>query len=149
METHSRGEAGQLLRDLDADRVALSERLVAPPWLYPLFALVAAAYLATPALESGNLRRVVVACLAGAVILLAGSYRRTSGVRVKRAGLRGALLVGGLLVAVLLLLSVSFGLAASLSPWWVLAPSLVGFAVVLAGGRWFDRLYRDNLRRGH
>jgi hypothetical protein len=46
------------------------------------------------------------------------------------------------------LLSTSYGLVASLSPWWVLTPAAVCFVVVLIGGRWFDRLYREDLGHG-
>lgn len=86
--------------------------------------------------------------IAGAMVLLFG-YQRLSGVRVGRSGPRGGLLIAGLLVATLVLLSVSFALAASLSAWWVIAPAVVSFPVVLAGGRRFDQLYREDMSRGH
>ena len=105
--------------------------------------------MATPAIRSVGARHAVVGILLAAGIGTLMTYQRLCGVRVGRTGLHGAGLLGGLLVAALLLLSTSYGLAASLGAWWVVAPAAASFLVVLAGGRWFDRLYRENLRRGH
>lgn len=141
-------QAQQALRDLDSDRAVLAERLAAPWWLYPLSALIVAGYVATPAIRSDNLRNAVVGLLIAGFIVLLLAYQRLSGVRVGRTGARGGALLVGLLVATLLLLSTSYGLVASFSAWWVLAPAVACFAMVLIGGRWFDRLYRENLSRG-
>lgn len=141
-------QAQQLLRDLDSDRAALAARLAAPGWLYPLFALIIAGYVATPALRSSEPRNAVVGILIVGTIVLLLAYHRLSGVRVGRIGLRGGALLGGLLVVTLLLLSTSYGLVASLSLWWVLAPAAVCFVVVLIGGRRFDRVYREDLGHG-
>ncbi len=142
-------QAQQLLRDLDSDRAVLAERLTAPGWLYPLFALIVAGYVATPAIRSSEPRNAVVGILIVSTIVVLLAYQRLSGVRAGRIGVRGGALLGGLLVVTLLLLSTSYGLVASLSAWWVLAPAAVCFVVVLVGGRWFDRLYREDLGRGH
>lgn len=142
-------QAQQLLRDLDSDRAALAERLAAPGWLYPLFAMIVAGYVATPALRSSEPRNAVVGILIVGTIVVLVTYQRLSGVRVGRIGVWGGVVLAGLLVVTLLLLSTSYGLVASLSPWWVLAPAAVCFVVVLAGGRWFDRLYREDLGHGH
>jgi hypothetical protein len=144
----SNTQAQQLLRELDSDRVALAERLAAPGWLYPLFALIVAGYVATPALRSSEPRNAVVGGLIVGTIVVLLAYQKLSGVRVGRIGLRGGVLLGGLLAVTLLSLSTSYGLVASLNPWWVLAPAAVCFVVVLIGGRWFDRLYREDLGRG-
>jgi hypothetical protein len=144
----SSAQAQQLLHDLDSDRAALAERLTAPGWLYPLFALITAGYVATPALRSSEPRNAVVGILIVGTIVALLTYPRLSGVRVGRIGVRGGALLAGLLLVTLLLLSTSYGLVASLSPWWVLAPAAVCFVVVLTGGRWFDRLYREDLGRG-
>jgi hypothetical protein len=141
-------QAQQLLRELDSDRAALAEQLAAPGWLYPLFALIVAGYVATPALRSSEPRNAVVGVLIVGTIVVLLAYQKLSGVRVGRIGLRGSVLLGGLLAVTLLSLSASYGLVASLTPWWVLAPAAVCFVVVLIGGRWFDRLYREDLGRG-
>lgn len=140
--------ARQVLNDLDADRAALAARVAAPGWLYPLCALFLSAFVATPALRSDTPRSALVGALVAATVVLLLGYQRLSGVRVRRTGARGGLLVAGMLVATLVLLSVSFGLAASLSAWWVLAPAATTFVVVLLGSRRFDHLYRENLTRG-
>lgn len=143
-----REQAGDALQQLDADRARLADRLAAPAWLYLLFAVLAAGYVATPAVPSDGARSTVVGILLAASILVATGYHRLSGVRLGRVGPGGAWLLGGVLLAVLLLLSTAYGLAASLPPAWVLAPAAASFAVVLLAGRRFDRLYRENLRRG-
>ncbi len=140
--------AREVLHDLDADRSALSARVAAPGWLYPLCALFIAGFVATPALRSDVPRDAVSGALTAATVVLLLGYQRLSGVRVRRTGARGGLLVAGMLVATLVLLSVSFGLAASLSAWWVLAPAAMTFVVVLLGSRQFDYLYREKLTRG-
>jgi hypothetical protein len=143
----SGADARQTLQDLASDREALAGRLIAPWWTYPLFALIAAAYVATPAVQPDS-RSLVVGCLTGAFVLLAGSYHRLSGVRVGRIGVRGGAVLATLVLVVQVSLSAANGLAASLTGWWVLAPAAASFVLVLVGARWFDRLYRENLRRG-
>ena|SRR5690554_1376118 len=145
----SEAEAQQALRDLGTDRAVLAERLAAPWWLYPVSALIVAGYVATPAIQSDTARNIVVGFLIAVFILFLLTYQRLSGVRVGRTGVPGTALLVGMLVATLLLLSTSYGLVASFSAWWVIAPAAVCFAIVLIGSRRFDRLYRENLSRGH
>lgn len=151
-DTSASGSAGararQVLHDLDADRASLAERVAAPGWLHSLCALFIAGYVATPALRSETPRDAVSGALVAATAVLLLGYQRLSGVRVRRTGARGGLLVAGMLVATLVLLSVSSGLAASLSGWWVLAPAAITLVVVLLGSRRFDRFYRESLTRG-
>jgi hypothetical protein len=142
-------DAQQVLRDLTADRATLAERLAAPPWLYPLLAALASAYVATPAIPSDDARIAVVGLLMAGTLVALLLYQRLSGVRTGRAGSRATTLLVGLLLGVLLLLSTSYGLVASLNPWWALPPTAMCFALVLMGGRRFDRLYREYLRRGN
>ncbi|TWP32947.1 hypothetical protein [Leekyejoonella antrihumi] len=142
-------QAQQVLRELDSDRACLASRLAAPWWLYPVCALLVAGFIATPAIRADEPRNALVGVLIASTLVLLLGYQRLSGVRVGRAGLRGGLLIAGLLVATLVLLSVSFGLAASMSAWWVLAPAAASFLMVQVGGRRFDCLYRENLSRGH
>lgn len=149
MERQSTGaNALQALQDLASDRDALAQRLIAPWWVFPLIALIAAAYVATPVIQPGTTHSRVLGCLTGAFVLVVGSYHRLSGVRLGRVGLQGGAILTGLVVAVLVLLSTANGLVASLSGWWVLGPAAASFVVVLLGGRCFDRTYRENLRRG-
>lgn len=148
--THPSGARAQaLLHDLSSDRAALADRLQAPRWLYPLIGLIAAGYVASPAIPLDG--SVILGILLAASLVLVLSHRRLSGVRPSRAGTRGpgliVNLVGGVLL--LVLISTSFGLVSLLSPWWVLAPALVGFIAALILGRWFDLRYRENMRRGH
>lgn len=144
----SGAQAHQALHDLELDRATLAERLAAPGWLHPLFALVVAAFVATPAIRVDEARNTIVGLLIAVTFVLLATYQRLCGVRVGRTGIRGAALVIGVLAATLLLLSTSYGLVSLLTGWWVLAPAAACFVMVLAAGRWLDRLYREELRRG-
>lgn len=112
-------------------------------------ALLVAGFVATPAIDSDNLRNMVAGALIAASVILFSDYQRLSGVRVRRIGFSGAALLVGLVVGTMLLLSASYGLVSLLPPWWVLAPAMLCFVLILAGGRRFDHLYRESLRRGH
>jgi hypothetical protein len=140
--------AEDVLRDLASDRRPLTARLAAPWWVHPLVALLVAGYVATPAISPGAVHNVVVGILAGAFVMLVAGYRWCTGVRLNRVGVRGGAVLAGLVVTVLLLLSASNGLTASPSAWWVIAPAVLCFVAVLAGSRWFERLSREDLRRG-
>lgn len=139
-------DARALLDELQADRVALADRVSVPAWFYPTFALLAALYVGTPALPDGQMRSIVTSVLLAAAVVSALLYPRLSGVRVSGVGASGWCLLLALLVGMIVLLSVSFGLTASLSAWWVLVPQAICFVLVLFGGRLFDREYRRRLR---
>lgn len=143
-----RPHADQTLRDLQEDRASLAEHLRPPGWLYPIIAVLTAVFVATPALPPGSPRNTASGVLIVATVGVLTVQQRLSGARVGRVGLEGAALLVGLLAGVLLLLSVSFGLSASVNRWWVFAPAAACFLLVLTAGRWFDRLYRERLRRG-
>ncbi|MFC4460505.1 hypothetical protein ACFO4M_19120 [Pseudonocardia nematodicida] len=139
--------ARDVLRDLDADRSALSGRMAAPAWTHVAFALLAAGFVLSPAF-SGGLRAALVPVLVLLTVVLLGYQQSTTGVRARGVGARAWLAFAGALVGVLVLLSVSYGLVASLSPWWVLAPAAVAFGIVLAANIAFERSTREHLRRG-
>lgn len=138
----------QSLADLDVDRTRLADRVAAPWWLHWLLGLVVAGFVASTAVSDDTVRDLVAGGLLGAAAVGTMNYQKLSGIRVRRTGLAGLAVVVGLVASTLLLLSVSYGLAASLSPWWVLAPALLSFALILGGSRWFDRIYRKRLVDG-
>ncbi|MCZ4516995.1 hypothetical protein O4220_00610 [Rhodococcus ruber] len=149
MESHpSPDDAHDLLGAIHADRVSLADRLTAPFWLYPAFAASTALYVGTPALPDGKVSAALAALPVALAATLALLYPRISGVRPAAVGVTGWGVLVGLLVSVLGLLSVSFGVVASLSAWWVLLPQVVCFAIVLFGGRLFDSEYRRHLHVG-
>ncbi|KAA0926370.1 MULTISPECIES: hypothetical protein [unclassified Rhodococcus (in: high G+C Gram-positive bacteria)] len=137
-----------LLDALHADRVSLADRLAAPSWFYPVFAAVTALHVGTPVLPDSNVGAAFAALPVAAAATLALLYPRISGVRPAAVGMVGWGVLIGLLVSVLGLLSVSYGVVASLSAWWVLVPQAVCFVVVLFGGRLFDGVYRTHLHAG-
>ncbi|KZF09233.1 MULTISPECIES: hypothetical protein [unclassified Rhodococcus (in: high G+C Gram-positive bacteria)] len=137
-----------LLGALHADRVCLADRLAAPSWFYPVFAAVTALHIGTPVLPDSNVGAAFAALPVAAAATLALLYPRISGVRPAAVRMVGWGVLIGLLVSVLGLLSVSYGVVASLSAWWVLLPQAVCFVVVLFGGRLFDGVYRTHLHAG-
>ena len=137
-----------LLGALHADRVSLADRLAAPSWFYPVFAALAALYVGTPALPDGNVSAAFGALPVAAAVTLALLYPRISGVRPAAVGMMGWAVLIGLLVSVIGLLSVSYGVVASLTAWCVLLPQAVCFVIVLFGGRLFDGVYRTHLHAG-
>lgn len=139
-------DAQKLLHDLAADRDALAGRIVAPGWLYPAFGVIAALYVASPAIDPESVRNVVVGLAIAFTVILSFGYQRISGVRMSRVGARGAVILGVLLCATLVLLSVSFGLASFDLQWWIMVPAAASFGLVLILGRWFDHQYREGLR---
>lgn len=142
-------DAQQVLSALDSDRAALADRLQAPWWLHAVVALIVAGYVALPALWPDGVRWVAYGLVVCGGFAAQIAYRRIAGVRVsKRKVWQVELAAGAALAALLLLLiSTSFGLVASLSPWWVLAPTTAAFAIALVLSRWFERIYREALRR--
>lgn len=141
-------DARDLLGALHADRVSLADRLAAPSWFYPVFAAVTALHVGTPALPDGNVSAAFAALPVAAAATLALLYPRISGVRPAAVGMTGWGVLVGLLVSVLGLLSVSYGVVASLSAWWVLLPQASCFVIVLFGGCLFDGVYRTHLHAG-
>ncbi|OZF43170.1 hypothetical protein [Rhodococcus sp. 14-1411-2a] len=137
-----------LLGALHADRVCLADRLAAPSWFYPVFAAVTALHIGTPVLPDSKVGAAFAALPVAAAATLALLYPRISGVRPAAVGMVGWGVLIGLLVSVLGLLSVSYGVVASRSAWWVLLPQAVCFVVVLFGGRLFDGVYRTHLHAG-
>lgn len=137
-----------LLGELHADRVSLADRLAAPLWFYPAFAALTSLYVGTPAFPPGPVNSVLTALLVVAAATLTLLHPSICGVRPARVGMTGWSVLVGLLASVLGLLSVSYGVVASLSAWWVLLPQAVCFMIVLFGGRVFDREYRTRLHAG-
>lgn len=138
--------ARTLLQDLAGDRAALAGRLRAPGWLYPALGALAAVYVASPAIPADGPRRTLVLIAAVTTILLSIAYQRISGVKLGRTGVLGVVIVAAGVATVLLFLSVSYGLAL-LSPWWVIAPAAVAFGVVVALGRWLEKVHQGEVRR--
>lgn len=144
----SNAQVQQTLRVLDSDRAKLAERVAAPWWLHWILGVLVAGFVASTAVSDNTVRSMVAGGLVGAAVVVTFSYQKLSGIRVRRTGSAGVALVVGLVAGTLLLLSVAYGLAASLSAWWVLAPAVACFAMILGGSRWFDRIYRERLADG-
>lgn len=145
---HGPDHAARILGDLAADRATLAGRMAAPAWLYPAFGALAAAYVASPAITSTTASRVVVGLAMASTILLVAAYQRLSGVRASRVGAPARLTLVMNVVALLVLLSVSLGLASFDLRWWIALPSAASLALTVILGRVFDRQYREAVRLG-
>lgn len=141
-------QAERALHTLDADRALLADRVAAPRWFYPVLAIVAAGFVARPAAPSELVGNVVGGALVGVYIALLMSYSWGSQIRVGRSRPRAVMILIGLIGALVAVQIVSVVLVNLLSPWWVLAPSIVCLTVTLGVGLWFDRAYQDMVRRG-
>lgn len=119
-----------LLAELDADRRDLAGRLEGHPWLAVGFGLVAAAYVAAPAVPAGGPRTAVLVGALVASVLLLARYRRETGVRLAGLGGRAVGVLAATVALTLGLLSVSFGLAAADLRGWIALCAGVAFAVV-------------------
>lgn len=137
-----------LLHDLDADRAALAGRVAAPRWLYPAFGVIAALYVASPAIEPDTTRSVVLWLAIAFSLVFSFGYQRISGVRMSRVGIRGGMILGVLGGATFALLSISFGLASFDLQWWITVPTAAELGLMVILGRWFDRVQREELRHG-
>ncbi len=141
-------DATRMLDDLAADRAKLVERMKAPGWLYPAAGLLAAIYIASPAIEADVVRRVVAGVALGGIAFLVWGFQRATGVKVSRAGLPAQWTLVLHVLAVLLLLVVSFVLESLDLTWWIVLASAAGFLLTVVLGKRFHSQYRNNVRRG-
>jgi hypothetical protein len=149
MDPHHGSEAQRALEGLDVDRAMLAERIATPWSVHALLAMLAAVFVALPAIGSDRSRNTMFVVVFVVMLAVFAGAERRSRVRRGRPGAPAIALAAGLVVAILVLFSVSLALAASLSAWWVALPALACFAIVLAGSRGYDRLSRKALRHGH
>jgi hypothetical protein len=148
-EAHGAFDAAvQQLDSLRTDRANLAERLQSPRWLAPGFGLVAAAYTAIPSFADDQGRRAAfIAALVASIALVSG-YRRATGIKLTRVGVRARTLAALAVLASLVLLSVSYGLAAAGLHWWIALSAAAGFALVSRLAAMFTAAARDRLRHG-
>ena len=120
-------ESKDRLNELDADRAALAEWVRTPWWLAAGFGLIAAAYVVVPAFD-GRSAGVTIGALVMSIVLIT-TYHRTIGVKLGRVGARAWLLLGGGVILLLGLYSLSLGLASLELRWWIAAPTVAAFAI--------------------
>lgn len=86
-----------------------------------------------------------IAALVGSVALI-GGYRRTTGVKLARLGWRARAVVALAVVVPLMLLRVSYGLAAAGLHRWIAVPMAAGFAPVTWLTAMFTSAAQDRIR---
>ncbi|KQS68682.1 hypothetical protein [Modestobacter sp. Leaf380] len=141
--TADRDRAAADLAALDADRVALAERVVPPPWFGPALGLLLFAFISSNALDSPWVTAPAVLLFGLGTGLLVAVYRRSTGVWVHtppRVLAGWAVLVVAVLVPAYLL--------GDERPWvFVVAGAVLGVAVAVLSARW-TRAWQRELREG-
>lgn len=137
-------DATATLNQLARDRARLDARTRMPFWAPVAFAVVAALWVASPAM--GDARTNYVFALVAAV-LVADLARRWTGLRAKAVGPRAWALTVLWLVVTLLMYSISLGLVAGQLPLWVLVPAVVAGVTTWFCIRAADACARAGLRR--
>lgn len=133
---------------LRSDRHDLAARLDGPRWLGPGLGVVVAAFVASPVVPDESWRNTVFLLALAASIALLASYRRATGIKLSRVGPRASLIYAVAAGLTLLLLSVSYGLAAGGLSWWVSASAVAAFLLVTWLVRLFISAARDHLHHG-
>lgn len=137
--------ASAALEALEADRASIAARVASPGWYLTGISALVAVFVAGPAL--GGDRSGLFAMLALGPIVLAVVRDRRRRVRPPKVGGVAWGWVLLLLAVVLLLLSVSFGLAAGgLAP-WVALPALAAAGATFMVGRRLDAQLRRQVTR--
>lgn len=126
----------------------MATRLSGPAWLAPGFGLVAAAYVATAAITSDPWRDAVLMAAVAATFAMLAAYRKTTGVKLSRLGVRATVILLCAMGVSLLMLSVSYGLVASPFLWWVSATILVTFLAVTWLAKLFIRAASERVIHG-
>lgn len=133
---------------LHRDRQTLAARLGRQRWVGPGLGLVAAVFVASPAGPDDTWRRAIFVAALLASIVLVDRYRRTTGIKLSRVGARATVIYVAALGVSLVLLSVSYGLAASGLSWWITASAVTAFVVVTWLVRLFVAAVADHLSHG-
>ncbi|MGD8194321.1 hypothetical protein ACEXQB_007480 [Herbiconiux sp. P18] len=141
-------QAREALDALHADRQVLADRISTPRWYYPLLGVATALIIGSPGGGlPGQFVMVTFGCLG--IVFLTMAYQKATGLTVTRtAGPRSLGLSIVLGIVVVLLLGVSFSLAATGHSAWIAASSAAAFAVMWGGGVLYDRAYDRELRHG-
>jgi hypothetical protein len=134
METNStsgssaeQNDPGLLFGALETDRATLADSLRQPAWFAPSLGILAAIYIATPALPEAVSRGFINISLVVAGILLLVGYRRTTGIKLLRFRPLETMIFAAAIVTTLFFFSISLGLAASGLPLWIIATATAGF----------------------
>ena len=145
METDGtdRDAAAAQLAALQADRVALADRLLQPWWYDVALGLLLFGFIASYAADSLWVTFPALLVFAGGLGALVAVYRRMTGVWVTATG--PALRVWGALVLVVLV--PAFVLAEGFDQHWVMVPAggVLGVSIALLS-RWWGRTWVAQLR---
>lgn len=130
-----RNDAALLLDSLQSDRTGLAGRFREPTWFAPVLGAIAALFIASPAMPEFLGQGPMLTSLTVMGILLVVAHQRATGIKPSGFQFREGALFAAALIATLFFFSVSLGLAVSGLPWWIPAPTIVGFLTVAGLGR--------------
>ncbi|WP_369132491.1 hypothetical protein [Modestobacter sp. I12A-02662] len=140
-----RDDAAAQLAALQADRVALAERVVQPWWYDVALGLLLFGFVASYAFDSLWVTFPAMVVFFAGLGALVAAYKRITGVWVTA----GARVLVPWAALVLLVLVPAFVLAEGHGHHWVMVPAgaVLGLAVMVMGRVW-GRAYADHLRGG-
>lgn len=142
-------EAREALGALASDRAALADRVATPRWYYPLLGAATALIIGSPGAGNPSSQSTMVAFGCIGLVFLTLAYQRKTGATISRtAGPRSLGVAVILGIFIVLLLGVSFALAATGHPAWIGLTALAAFGGMWIGGRLYDRAYDRELRHG-
>lgn len=135
----------RLLEHLLSDRQAMASRLSSPRWFAPGFGVVAAAFVAIPAIPSDTwaYAAVIAAVATGLSMLIA--FRRTTGIKLSCVRARAVLICVGAVSVPLLMLGLLFVLPGSGMTWWITALTVLAYGVVTELVRMFIAATGDHV----
>jgi hypothetical protein len=133
MENDRAADAAAALAGMRSDREALAAAIPEPRWHLAALGAVAAAWVAQavttrPGSDYEAPTSTWLALVA--VLVIMTLIRHRTGIRFRRVGARATLLMAGILVACLVLFSISLGLVVQGLGWAVSLTALAAFALV-------------------
>ena len=143
-------EAQRTLDSLASDRRTFADRIRTPSWYYPLLGAATALIIGSPGGGTGAFSQPMIIVFGSVgLMFLETAHKKATGVSMSR--LPGPKSVGAaiiLCVFMLVLLGVSFALAATGNTPWIFLSAGAAFFGMWAGGYFYDKVFTRELRGG-
>lgn len=143
-------EAQRTLNSLANDRRTFADRIRTPSWYYPLLGAATALIIGSPGGGVGAFSQpmmIVFGCVG--LVFLETAHKKATGVSMNRLpgpkSLGAAIVLGTLM---LVLLGVSFALAATGNTSWIALSAGAAFFGMWVGGHFYDKVFTQELRGG-
>jgi hypothetical protein len=143
-------EARRTLDSLANDRHAFADRIRTPSWYYPLLGAATALIIGSPGGGDGAFSPPMMIVIGSVgLVFLEIAYKKATGVSMNRVP--GPKSVGAAIVLctlMLVLLGVSFALAATGNTSWIALSAGAAFFGMWVGGYFYDKVFTQELRGG-